>query len=665
MASWAREKAATLRLHVLNMRMPFLDFRGAAEPQSAEKFKSRMTLLTSPTKYDDAWDVPKEDYALYEQTHPFWLTWREKARLTGSTIAEAVLFHVHETAKKLDLPPSMYDKEPVSEYWRMHQMRMVYGKMPRTPFGMPGAIFAAWGKRKENTAMYNFLEVFPDWHYHERGLIVITDAQLKSRRLTDHLSGKPIESFPVELGDSPDGLLERVDTDTGESEWAALELKAPTQFLPEGDKDYTPGAGFQMKQFRYTYPYPHVKAYYLPQCMFHMLALGVDKCFFVSWTYPGGMSVWEIKFSRVYVSLLLTIMRFIYEEYSSQNKLVPNDLFTIHPDPKVRQTHALLVDMTKKICESLKPVPVPDSQAEKFPDYLKKRPAPEPGAVPLPGSQSLLAVGPQIPPAKKPRVERPTPTVDGWVTMTITDKLTTHTGSGYTKLRDMPEEYVPFIKMFLFGVAVFGEGLGMEWTSKYEDVAIREANIRAISRSRLFDFCDDLVTESLRGEMYRPEIRGLYVTKSAILESIEKVFAENLRSIFLAMTDASGLKRAPKMEDTVMEDYQREVAGIAAVYEANGDNDMHDAAVGLVGSIGTEGEWLDRLSSFTKAVAVAWSDKKKTTVDKDKLTHDIFSLQGLVSRIRTPESTERKWVAQVMRATLILRILARNVVAPE
>lgn len=654
-----RQPASSLREHVLKFEFPNLEYRAANETLAAKIFGPRMTKLKSPTTYDDAWDVPKSDYCKYEQSHPFWLTWREKARMTGSVSGEAVLFHAAATAKYLDLPKSMHDHSPSSDFWRVLQLRLVHGKIPRSPFGMPASVFAMWGKIHEDTVLYNFLTVFPQWHYYECGLSIITDELLRSRNLVNQLTGKKIVDFPIELGDSADGLLEYTDPATGQTERVALELKAPTFFIPKDACQYTPGARFEKIREIYCHPYPCIKPYYLPQCMFHMLALGVDTCFFVSWTYPGGMSVWVIRFSDVYMSLLLTVMTYIHVEYSSQNKLVPNNLFDKDDgaaSEEAKTMYKQLVDMTKSICDTTKPLVIPPEQEELFPDFLKNRPDPEP--VEKPSASSAPA-------AKRYKKERPTPTIDGWMTKAITNRISDTPTSGYTNLRNMSTGYIPLIRMFMFGVAVLGDDIGLAWTKEYEDLAIRTANIRAIAATKMYNFSSAFAEKAILGLMYRPTVRFLYEAKSAALESMEIIYADSLRAVFCAMSSPDGSALDPEFPQNVMADYQTLVAGIAKKYEENADTYMRDSVKGLSEVVTDEALWLARLKAFATNIATGWIAKKGTKVDKDKTTDNIESLAELAGSIpATPAGEKRNWIAQVIQASLVLRILARNIVAP-
>lgn len=472
---------------VLSLMFPNTRIRMADEATIKRAFGDRMVMLSNepPDMPDDPWKVPREMYQWVPQSHPFWLTWREEAKVTGSVTAKLCLLHAQKSAKKLRLPTSMHGKEQYSTDWETFRLRQIHGRLSRDPFDMPGAVFAQWGKNHEDTACANYLHENPEWVYHERGLVMITDAMLAKRKLLDLFDGgKPFTSFPVPLGDSPDGLLVHTDPKTGETKRRGLELKTGTQFVPGAIGEFKeaaakyPGGTFVMKSTDAdskwpVLPYPKIKEYYLQQCMFHMLALETDECMFVSWTYGGGMRSWLIKFDHRYVSMLLSILKYIYINFPQRNRQVPNDLGW-STDP----AHKAFVGIYKEFLDAT--LRIVDT---------------------TPAHQ-------EVPPA---------------ATKEFTEKITERPDSGYLSFLKMPEEYPPFVRMILYARALVPEADGIRWAIKYDQMDVRKSNLSVLTATPLFFFMRPIVDAAFACTAHPATVRSLYVTQSAALEAAEKL----------------------------------------------------------------------------------------------------------------------------------------------
>lgn len=452
------------------MRFANTSILAANEEIVKEKYNDRRDELDVPENLPlNASDVPVEMYKVIPQSHPFWLAFRDDPRITGSVMAEYLLFMMKMTAPKLKIPKSMFQDEENSRIWTKLRLRIKHGSLPRDWFGQPGCTFASWGKKHELNCEVAVLDALPGWKCKESGLIIVTDDMIAKRGVYDVLNdNKPLGHFPIQLGDSPDGLLYGPDEHTGKIIYRAAEFKTGTQFLPLNGKKY-PMCQFFMRPMDKMAPYDAIKSYYLPQCFMHMLALEVDECLFCSWTYNGGMNIWNIKFDLEYMSLILSMVKHLYETFILKDKDVPNNYFYNVRSARVAKAYNKLVEMTYAKITETKP-------------YKK-----------VPGDMTRVGCD---------NVVRPGPI------------------STYLFYPDIAPEFPPFMKLNLYALA-FELYEKVDWVSQYEHMDTRRSNIKKILKSHFFMFSETIVKAIADAPEFGPEKREIDLVQNHIIERQE------------------------------------------------------------------------------------------------------------------------------------------------
>lgn len=445
-------------------------------------FGDRMQGMEMPPDLEkmNPLDIPPGRYKEVPQSHPAWLALRKKPRGTGSTIAKYAGLHDIKAAKYLKLPPTMHVTTEYNEDWDLFALREKHGYLPNKSFDQPGAVFAKWGKWHEDNCLAAFLASNVGWTHQECGLTVITDDMLEKRGIYDVFNGdNPIGPFPIQLADSPDGVAYGPDRDTGEIVRRGCEFKTGTPFIPKSKASY-PLAEFFMRAVDSVKPYPAVKPYYVQQCFFHMLALEVDECYFVSWTYGGGMRTWLIRFSLEYVSLLLSIIKFIYLEFVCKGKRVPTDYFMDTKDKTLRAAYMRLLDMTNNI--------VSTNTEYAF----------------VPGDQ----------------------------TRAITNRLSVCTSSAYQKFPNVPDEYPLFMRNFFYLRVLCCGTPVLTWVQKYEEIETRLNNLKELRSIAGFEYLSPVLIDITQGKGYTKEQMKIDVVKDEMIIQCESYVFDILKYIY-------------------------------------------------------------------------------------------------------------------------------------
>lgn len=479
---------------LLELNFPNTAWMCADEGLMRTLFGDRMQLMEMPSDLEtmEPLDIPPHRYREIPQSHPHWLAVRQKPRLTGSTVARYVGIHDSTAAAELDLPPSMHVTDEFNDAWDHVMLQLKYGWMPSKFFDQPGATFAMWGKWHENNCLASFLRENEDWTHYECGLTIIDDAMLDKRGLVDLLNdGASLAPFPIELGDSPDGLVMGPDEKTGELIYRAVEFKTGTQFLPDNSSPYPLGQ-YRMRKVAHTYPYPRIKPYYVQQCMFHMLALDVDECVFASWTFGGGMKTWIIKFSPEYLSILLSLLKYICTEFVANERRVPTNFFSdidVKATPHLAPHRALfrhLVQMTKDIVNNTAPNKI----------------------------------------------------VTGISTRATTEAVTVRDSTGpYKKFPRVPSEYPDFQKLFFFAAVLLGDTAGLQWVEKSAEIDARTANLKYIQSRPQFDFVATVVADIASGGVFDDARRRIPVVREQTVLQCEAYVLGLMRLIYSVMHD--------------------------------------------------------------------------------------------------------------------------------
>jgi len=480
---------------LLGITFPNTSWRAADLDLMKGAFGDRMRGMEMPPDLEDMdpMQIPPERYKEIPQTHPTWLAVRKKPRVTGSTVAKYAGLHDESAAKYLGLPKTMHVKTRFNEDWDLFALRETHGYLPNKSFDQPGAVFAKWGKWHEDNCLAGFLAQNPGMVHQECGLTIITDAMLRGRGVYDVFNDKkPIGPFPVQLGDSPDGLAFGVDNETGQQVRRGCEFKTGTPFIPKGNATY-PLAEYFMRPVDSVKPYPKIKPYYVQQCFFHMLALETDECYFVSWTYGGGMKTWLIHFSLEYVSLLLSIIKYLYTRFVVRGERVPTDLYTTTVDTSFRDAYKRLLVMTDLIVKTTEPC------AE------------------LPGEH----------------------------TRDITNKLTLCRKSAYQKFPHIPDEYPLFMKYFFYARVLCSGHPVLTWVEKYERIETRLENLMELRNTQGFEFLTPVLVDITQGNGYTGEQLRIDVVRDELVTRCEAHVFDVLRYIYQHTHDSTTSRQKP------------------------------------------------------------------------------------------------------------------------
>lgn len=480
---------------LLDIPFPNTAWRVVNVDNMKEAFGSRMQGMEMPEDLEkmNPLDIPPSRYREVPQSHPSWLAFRKKPRGTGSTIAKYAGLHDLKAAKILGLPPTMHVTTEYNEDWDLFALREKHGYLPNKSFDQPGAVFAKWGKWHEDNCLAAFLAENEGWTHQECGLTVITDEMLQKRGIYDVFNGnQPIGPYPIQLADSPDGVAYGPDRDTGEIVRRACEFKTGTPFIPKGKASY-PMAEFFMRSVDSVKPYPAIKPYYVQQCFFHMLALEVDECYFVSWTYGGGMRTWMIRFSLEYVSLLLSIVKHIYLELVQKGKRVPTDYFMNTKDKTLYTAYMRLLNMTNNI--------VSTTDSYSF----------------LPGEQ----------------------------TREVTNRFSLCKSSAYQKFPNVPDEYPLFMKNFFFLRVLCSGASVLTWVQKYEEMSTRLDNLKQLRTLVGFEYLSPVLVDITQGKGYTHEQMKIDVVRDEMITKCESYVFDILRYIYMHNHDQDTCRPLP------------------------------------------------------------------------------------------------------------------------
>lgn len=480
---------------ILSLTFPNTSWRMADDNLMKILFGGRMRTMETPIDLQnmDPMLIPPERYKEISQGHPAWKAIRKIPRVTGSTVAKYAGMHDVEAAKYLGLPKTMHVTDMYNEDWDLFRLRLKHGYLPNIGFNQPGAVFCKWGNSHENNCLGCFLAQNPDWVHQECGLTVITDEMLQARGVYDVFdNNKPIGPFPVQLADSPDGIAFGPDPETGQTIRRACEFKTGTPFIPKNNSPFLLSEYF-MRKVESVKPYPAIKPYYVQQCFFHMLSLEVDECYFVSWTYGGGMNTWILKFSVEYVSILLSIIKYVYTRFVSKGDRVPTDLYQKTTDVHFKRTYERLLQMTDNIVKTTNP------------------------CAQLTGSE----------------------------TRTVTDRLTSCNRSAYQKFPYVPDEYPFFMKYFFYARIVCQGAPMLKWVQKYEEIQRRDSNMRYLATLRGFEFIQAILDDISNGYEYTAEQRAIDVVRDDLLTRSEAYVFDALRHIFVNTRDHTTCRQLP------------------------------------------------------------------------------------------------------------------------
>jgi len=464
MDSWLFSAACTAK--VFAMRFANCAYLATTTAIIAMMYPMRYVPLVSPVDGpSDLSLVPPEDYGKYEQHSPLWYYIRGMPAATGSAIAALLGFHDQKVAIRLRLPATMHRGPGPNPNWVEYNGKLQHGFVPPPPFGVPASVFASWGTYHEPNAELGLLAFLPpEARLHECGTEQITPTNMQWGGVVDVFTGEPMHSHPMTLRDSPDGLVTIRDPDTGAERRIAVELKCGTMVFP--------CKGAEMEMYEYTlgntsnsYPYPMIKPYYLTQVFMHMLALKASSAYFLSLA-PSGCKIWEVAYSQRYVSLMLSLLKYLYENYTAKGIDVPTGVAELCPDERFRKFHAELVDMTEHIVRSTSP---------------------------------LISF------------DRP-------YTLALTHYAADRRHTDQTvEFPSIPLSIPPFMRLVLFANTL-GFHEGVRATHDYEDLVWREANIACLTENPDYAFTRPVLRCIAEGHEFSAAVAALDPTKSKIME---------------------------------------------------------------------------------------------------------------------------------------------------
>jgi len=435
------------------IKFPNTSWRAIDPALMMAKFGARMKMLAPMALgATSIRDIPRETYPYIPQSDAAWMSLRQMPRLTASNGAKWAGMHDKAVAEELKLSETMWETSPTNTDWDNYALRRKHGLFPTLPFSSPGAFFAKGGTMKEDNVLAVFMDQNPGAFYEDRGLTLITDDDLKARKLfdafgdgylprtegmddffneearNDCMGTTPLWPFPVEVGASPDGIVTLPD-----GEVVAVEWKCPSVFIPEGKSKF-PGATFFFCS-RKTWDQP--PTYYLPQLMMQMLALGLDSVLFGVYTYEKGMKVWRVNFDREYASLLMSVIKYNYSAFVAYGRPVPREHFLTTINGHHRRVYKRLIKLTIDMC----------------------------AAAPLWAFY------------------------DGEVTKRVTDELCTQPWDHkFVLAPNVPEETPPHMALYAYYLHAFGEADALVWISKHDEIAARRANLQAVCSLELLFF---------------------------------------------------------------------------------------------------------------------------------------------------------------------------------
>lgn len=323
--------------------------------------KQRVTLVERPAGMpSDPLKVPREMYPFIPQDDPMWKALRGIPRHTASVMNKALLFWHPSTLVDLDVNVKLADTDIHSAYWYGVGLKMKYGYLPDMGLDKTGPLFATWGTHHEPNVLHCGLLAEPHATYFDQGLTIMTKDRWKAVGAVDFLNGEKIfEDFDIEVGASPDGIMEFTDPASGETERMCCEWKAPAYFMPNRGTKYHWSKAFASK---YCAPYPKPKPYYIPQMMLQAAAVGTKRIYHGSWADKKGLRTWIIDFSHQYFSTMMTLVNHIHEKFvnpaleavrgtdNPPNVLVPTDYFVKRAPAPVAKLHRALISQTRGIC---------------------------------------------------------------------------------------------------------------------------------------------------------------------------------------------------------------------------------------------------------------------------------------------------------------------------
>jgi len=425
-----------------------------------EKYPGQYHALKDRPEYSlvsgDIFKIPKPMYRFIPQPDPRWKELRGLPRITNSPTAEYLGMHDKLAATYLEIPPSMFrdsEIEPYSEKWEEYLEKVKYGYMPQRPMDPPGNVHCAYGDHEDNVVA-TLLDVIKPMKMQELGLIIITREHLAVFKPTNLLKLDPISlewedgedeitELPFEYGVSgdfeaeiPEAIMETKDENApymfcGDTIKVAGECKTPTCYgmvFPGKTPRIPPlleGAEFYFKNGG-AKPYDHVKEYYVPQLFGEMLALGRDKNLFCSWTYSNGMTCWLVDMNIRYLSLMLTFLIHLHDEFVAHRKQVPTDYFMKTKVKKIMDLYIEFLIMTKTI-------------AQRSPIYLK---------------------------------------VPGTITRDVTDRYGIIATKSYVSFPNFPEDVMPEHQLiFVYGRRLIHDHERLQWTRSWRDLDKREKNL--------------------------------------------------------------------------------------------------------------------------------------------------------------------------------------------
>lgn len=437
-----------------------------------EKFKSQFFPLKCKDKFEkldkDIFKISKSDYMFIPQDDPRWLALRGMPRITGSVLAELLGFHDKQAGSYLGIPPIMYITEPHNCKWSDFAEKLKYGYVPSWPMDPPGNVACAHGDHEENVLATLMAKIKP-MQLRQVGLVIVTEKELSKFNIVNVFkNNERITSLPFELGISgdfdatvPDCVVEDEDGNPiyGEMIEVAGECKAPTPFgavYPQtasarvknpGKPETLFGAEYYFKKGG-AKPYEHPKEYYVPQTFGEMLALGRRANLFCSWSYGNGMTVWKIDMQERYLSLMLSVLIYLYEKFVAKGDKVPTDyFFHLADDDKAKKFYIELLDLTKRI-------------ALESPVYLH---------------------------------------VSGTDTRRITDEIGVSDKRTFLKFPDIPEDVMPPYQVLgMYARRLYKDFKDLKWISNSRDIDGRNKQLYMLSDTELTRFSKGIIESILK-----------------------------------------------------------------------------------------------------------------------------------------------------------------------
>lgn len=225
--------------------------------------------------------------------------WHEMRRkLTASKAASYLDFYSPIPASILKLENYYIKEDNMEKVFNEMRYNLKYtNNCPPFEVQNFGKICMDWGTHHENNAVYSLLTKFPNIKVHET-TIVSTKKMMKDGGM-------------LELGATPDGLIDIVNEHDQVIDNLVLEIKCPAPFYPLGD------TGF----YRYFKKPPHanIPVIYIPQLMMQLGVTGREKATYLSWTPTCGLNVFGIKFDKWYYETMLELIYSLERDYAHRN----------------------------------------------------------------------------------------------------------------------------------------------------------------------------------------------------------------------------------------------------------------------------------------------------------------------------------------------------------